>query len=383
MKRPVLRLLQNQFLKSAKEAGLIYVSDHSAGYTRKVRGRRFQYFDTRGRPIKNETIIKRINSLAIPPAYENVWICPNPNGHIQAVGYDDRGRKQYRYHPKWRERRDTNKYDKIRQFSRALPIIRKITEKHLNLPGLSRYKVLATVVQLLEKTLIRVGNEEYAIENGSVGLTTMRNRHVKVRGPLMLFRFVGKSGIRHSIGLEDRRLAEIVRACKSVPGYELFQYVNDEGKRCTIRSEDVNSYLKEITGENFSAKDFRTWSGTVLAAKALRSLPMFETEAQAKRNINLAIDSVSKKLGNTKSICRKCYVHPAVLDAYLDGDTIETILVNSTISRKKSSTDLDADERAVIILIARRLENKRTLRQKKISSRKTQRRTEVAKPVAA
>ncbi|MEQ1875098.1 MAG: DNA topoisomerase IB [Bdellovibrionia bacterium] len=377
-KRPILRLE-----KSAKGAGLCYVSDLSPGYSRKARGKRFQYFDTRGRLIKNRSVIKRIDMLAIPPAYKNVWISPNPKSHIQAVGYDARGRKQYRYHPKWREARDTHKYDRVMSFSRAIPIIREATRKHLKLPGLNRKKILAAVVQLLEKTLIRVGNEEYAVENGSIGLTTMRARHVNVRGSKMIFRFIGKSGIKHSIEHEDKQIAEIIRECRASRGQELFKYINDEGKCCTIRSDDVNAYLKELTNRNFTAKDFRTWAGTVLAAKALRDLPMFETETQAKRHINQALDSVAKKLGNTKTICRKSYVHPAILASYLDGDTIETVLVTSRFAPSPSSTGLDIDERATITLVARRVKRALTPQKKTISAEKPKKPIQLDEPIAA
>jgi DNA topoisomerase I len=309
--------------EAAEEAGLRYVNDNQPGYTRKASGDDFEYFDTEGKPIRDDQRLLRIKRLAIPPAWTDVWICPSPNGHIQAIGRDARGRKQYCYHDRWREMRDENKYDRIVIFAEALPKIRRRVSKDIKLPGLSQNKVLATVVQLLERTFIRVGNQEYARDNKSFGLTTMQDRHVDVRGSKMRFRFRGKSGRNHDVDVTDRHIAKIISKLQDLPGQDLFQYVDGEGETGDISSQEVNAYLREITGEDFTAKDFRTWAGTVLAAIALNAQEKFETKKQAKANIKTAISAVAKILGNTPAICRKCYVHPAVLETYLNGNSIE------------------------------------------------------------
>src|SRR6266699_5914402 len=303
--------------EAAEDAGLQYVSDDRSGYTRVAKNGHFEYLDTAGKRIRDEQRLVRIKRLAIPPAWTDVWICPSPNGHIQATGRDARRRKQYRYHDRWREIRDENKFDRLSAFAQALPKIRRQIAKDLKLPGLSRQKVLATVVRLLERTFIRVGNEEYARENKSFGLTTMKNRHVKVRGDHLRFRFRGKSGRQQEVAITDRRIARIVSKCQDLPGQDLFQYVSDEGEVGNVTSQDVNDYLREITNENFTAKDFRTWAGTVLAAIALNAQSEFETKKQAKANLKTAICAVARLLGNTSAICRKCYVHPAIVEAYL------------------------------------------------------------------
>jgi DNA topoisomerase-1 len=295
----------------------------------------------------------RIRALVIPPAWTDVWICPLPNGHLQATGRDARRRKQYRYHARWREVRDDVKYGRLLQFAQALPRIRVRTAADVQRPGLPVEKVLATVVQLLEKTLIRVGNEEYARDNGSVGLTTMRDKNAKVVGSTVRFEFTGKSGIKHAVALDDRRLARIVTACQDLPGYELFQYVDADGTRRVVDSADVNSYLREISGEEFTAKDFRTWSGTVLAATALARVSAFKSAAEAKRKVVKAIESVAERLGNTKAVCRKCYIHPAVLDAYMNGFTIRDIRVRSRHPRSDGA--LEPAELAVVRLLERSL----------------------------
>jgi DNA topoisomerase I len=343
---------------AAEEAGLRYVSDEQPGYTRKHKGDGFEYFDTEGKPIKDEQRILRINRLAIPPAYKDVWICPTPNGHIQATGRDDRGRKQYRYHERWREVRDENKYERMIVFGQALPKIRRRLNKDLALPGLPRNKVLATVVQLLERTFIRVGNEEYARENKSFGLTTMRNRHVDVDGSNMRFSFRGKSGVNHEVDVDDRRVAKIVKKLQDLPGQELFQYVDKEGEKHSVTSEDVNDYLREITGQDFTAKDFRTWAGTVLGAMALQAQDAFENKTQAKKNVKHAISAVAKILGNTPAVCRKCYVHPAVLETYLDGDLIEGLKQQTEKTLSESLPDLRSDEAAVLSFLQERLAKK-------------------------
>jgi DNA topoisomerase-1 len=273
---------------------------------------------------------------------------------VQATGRDARGRKQYRYHPRWRQVRDEVKYGRLIAFAQALPRIRRRTAADVKRNGLSREKVLAAAVQLLEKTLIRVGNEEYARENGSVGLTTMRDSHATITGGTIRFEFRGKSGVRHAVDLQDARLAKIVKACRDLPGYELFQYVDEAGKRQTIDSADVNAYLREVAGEDFTAKDFRTWAGTVLAAKALAEVATFASAAEAKRNVVKAIESVARRLGNTKAVCRKCYIHPAILDAYMDGATIGTLRA-AAAALAKARASLSADEAAVVRIIERRL----------------------------
>lgn len=304
----------------AESAGLCYVSDTDPGIRRARVRNGFRYVGSDGRPVRDPRTLSRIRSLAVPPAYEDVWICPRANGHIQATGRDARGRKQYRYHPRWREVRDGAKFSRMVAFGKALPRIRAATDQDLARPGLPREKVLASVVRLLERTHIRVGNEEYAKQNGSFGLTTMRDRHARIDGATMRFRFRGKSGVRHAIDLTDRRLARVVQQCQELPGQELFQYVDDDGEPRPVTSQDVNEYLKEIGGEEFTAKDFRTWAGTVNAAMALGACAVFESLAHAKQNVVNAIATVAARLGNTKAVCRKCYIHPAVFDAYLAGN---------------------------------------------------------------
>ena len=312
-----------------------------------------RYIGPHGGSVGNAGELQRIRALVIPPAWTDVWICPDPRGHLQATGRDARGRKQYRYHARWRQVRDEVKYGKLIAFAQALPRIRRRTHAHLRQTGLPREKVLAAAVQLLEKTLIRIGNEEYARDNGSVGLTTMRDQHATIHGTTVRFEFRGKSGVAHAIDLHDERLAKIVKACRDLPGYELFQYIDEDGTRQTIDSADVNAYLREISGEEFTAKDFRTWAGTVLAAKALAEVAGFRSTTEAKRNVVKSIESVARKLGNTTSVCRKCYIHPAILDAYMDGATIETLQARAaTVARSRSA--LTGDEAAVVRMLQRR-----------------------------
>ncbi len=344
--------------EAAEEAGLRYVSDDQPGYTRKKHGDDFQFYDTSGKLIRDETKLLRIRRLAVPPAYRDVWISPSANGHIQATGRDDRGRKQYRYHERWRAVRDENKYDRMIVFGNALPKIRRRLNQDLALPGLEREKVLATVVQLLERTLIRVGNEEYAKENKSFGLTTMRNRHVEVTGSKFSFRFRGKSGVHHDVDVKDRRIAKTIRKLQDLAGQELFQYLDEKGEAQNLTSQDVNDYLREITSENFTAKDFRTWAGTVLAAMALNVQETFSTKKQAKANVRDAVVAVSKILGNTPAICRKCYVHPAVLETYLDGNLIEGLKTKTEEALEENLADLRDDEIAVLKFLRARLEKK-------------------------
>lgn len=335
----------------AEEAGLRYVSDEQPGYTRKRKGQSFQYFDTHGKLIRDESRLLRIKRLAIPPAYREVWICPIANGHIQATARDDRGRKQYRYHERWREIRDENKYDRMLGFAAALPKIRRRIEADLKLPGLKREKVLATVVQLLERTFIRVGNEEYARQNNSFGLTTMKDHHVTVTGKKLRFRFRGKAGKEHEVDFMDRRVAKIVRKLQDLPGQDLFQYFDDEEKLCSVTSQDVNDYLREITGQDFTAKDFRTWAGTVLTAMALNAQEKFATSKEAKTNVKSAIAAAAKLLGNTPTICRKCYVHPAIVQSYMNGDLIEGL--KTKLDGADDIPDFSADERAVLNFLNR------------------------------
>ena len=308
------------------------------------RGRGFFYVDSRGKQVRDNKTLARINSLVIPPAWEKVWICPTANGHLQAVGRDARGRKQYRYHRLYRAVRDATKFTNMLAFSEALPVIRKRVEHDLALPGMQRNKVLAAVVRLLERTCIRVGNEEYARENGSFGLTTLRNNHVEVEGRSIRFHFKGKSGVVHDVSLEDARLARIVRECQCIPGHDLFGYVDENGNIADVKSEHVNAYLREISGGDFTAKDFRTWHGTAQAALELEALGSCDSETATKKNVVSAIKAVAERLGNRPATCRKYYVHPAVLDAYSEGTLLSTLQVEADGSWRR-------EELAVIKLV--------------------------------
>lgn len=339
---------------SAREAGLRYVTDTKPGIARKRAGKGFRYVDPDGKPVKDKETLARIKSLVIPPAWTNVWICPNPKGHLQATGRDAKGRKQSRYHPKWREVRDETKYERMLMFGVALPQIRERVDHDLKLPGLPRNKVLATIVRLMEVTHIRVGNAEYARENHSYGLTTMRNKHVRMDGSTVTFSFQGKSGVKHTIDLHDRRLARIIRQCQDLPGYELFQYLDHEGTPHSIDSSDVNDYLREVTQQDFTAKDFRTWAGTVWACMLLRQLDPFETQSQAKKNVVQAIKTVAEHLGNTPSVCRKCYVHPAVLDLYLSGSMMKLVREKVDEEFENDSEALRQEEQSLMELLQRR-----------------------------
>ncbi len=308
-----------EHVAAAKSAGLRYVTDAMPGITRKRAGSGWSYVSARGAKIADDEERQRLASLAIPPAWTDVWICPDPRGHLQVTARDVKGRKQYRYHPKFRAERDESKFDRMLAFSAGLPKLRERIEKDLELPGLPRRKLLATMVRLLDKTLIRIGNEEYLKANKSVGLTTMKRRHVEVEGHKLTFTFRGKSGVQHEIAVTDGRLARIVKQLQELPGQELFHFVDDEGQQVSIDSGDVNAYLQELCEEEVTAKDFRTWSGTMLAARALRDVGPAQTEAEAKRNVNAALDQVAKRLGNTRAVARKYYVHPAVIAAYHRG----------------------------------------------------------------
>lgn len=310
---------------SAKAAGLRYVSDALPGIKRKKVGKHFSYIGLDGKPIHEKAEIERIRAIGIPPAWTQVWICPNPRGHIQATGRDAKGRKQYRYHPKWREIRDETKYSRMIAFGKALPTIREQVSHDLALPGLQREKVLATLIRLLDTTAIRIGNEEYARENGSFGLTTMQNDHVEVTGSTVAFHFRGKGGKEHMIDVKDRQLAKVVKKCQSLPGQQLFEYLDEQRELRTVESDDVNDYLQHITGENFTAKDFRTWAATVTTTCALQDLGAYESQTQAKKHVVRAIEAAAQHLGNTPTICRKSYVHPEVIDAYLNGSLLNAL----------------------------------------------------------
>jgi DNA topoisomerase-1 len=315
-----------------------------------------RYLGPRGRPVRDRATLARIKSLVIPPAWTDVWICPDPLGHIQVTGRDARGRKQYRYHPRWRAVRDEAKYGRMLAFGQALPIIRERTEEDLARRGLPRRKVLAAVIRLLEATLIRVGNEEYARDNGSFGLTTFRDRHASIEGSTVVFRFRGKSGKEHRVGVQDQQLSRIVRKCQELPGQELFQYVDGRGKRRAVTSSDVNGYVREVTGQEFTAKDFRTWAGTVLAAWALREMNHAGSKAQTRRNVKRAVESVAQRLGNTVAICRKCYVHPVVIEAYLEGSLVATLQERLEHAMRAGEDRLRPEEMAVMALLHGRLD---------------------------
>jgi DNA topoisomerase-1 len=350
-----IALIESTGAAHAAAAGLRHVSDDSPGITRRRMGKRpnsFRYLLPDGAVVKDEAVLSRIRSLVIPPAWSDVWICAQANGHLQATGRDARGRKQHRYHPEWRAVRDQNKYERMIAFGRVLPAMRRKVSRDLRRPGLGREKVLAAVTRLLEATLIRVGNEEYARQNGSFGLSTLRDRHVAVRAGTMHFEFRGKSGKRHSIDLHDPRLAKIVRGAQELPGQTLFQYTDENGAVQRISSEDVNRYLRETGGEEFSAKDFRTWAATVLAAQALKAFERAESKAQAKKNVLHAIEHVAERLGNTPAICRKSYIHPLVLNGYLDG---LTVTVMKTRAEKMPRDSLTPIESAVLAFLQRQL----------------------------
>ena len=306
-------------LDSAKAAGLRYVSDLMPGIHRRSWRSGFRYIDPQGKVVRDKATLARIKSIVIPPAWRDVWICTLSNGHLQVTGRDAKGRKQSRYHPRWREVRDETKYKRMLAFGKALPGIRKRVAKDLKAPELSRLNVLALVVSLLESTFIRVGNEEYARENQSYGLTTMRTKHVRLAGSKITFEFKGKSGVAHKVDLSDRKLANAIRRCLDLPGFEIFQYVDADGNRHSVDSSDVNQYLAEISGQHFTAKDFRTWAGTILACALLRTYENFESETEAKKNVVHAIKQVARHLGNTPSVCRKCYIHPAIIEKYMAG----------------------------------------------------------------
>lgn len=341
---------------AAEDAGLRYVTDAEPGIRRRRAGRGFTYAGPNGARITDPAKLAWIRSLAIPPAWTDVWICISQRGHLQATGRDGRGRKQYRYHPRWRATRDEAKYERMLAFGQALPRIRRRVEKDLRRRGLPRERVLAAVVQLLEKTRLRIGNEEYAQENRSFGLTTLRGRHAKVGTTRIRFRFKGKGGKVSDVSLSDARLARIVSRCQELPGQELFAYLADDGEEVrSLGSSDVNEYLREISGQDFTAKDFRTWAGTVLAAWALREFEQVDSEAQAKRNVVRAVERVAEWLGNTPAVSRRSYVHPAVIDAYLDGDVVREARETADEVLSQKLPDLAPQEAAVLTLLRQRL----------------------------
>lgn len=342
-----MKAIEPSSVEVAKSAGLRYVSDTRPGFRRIGSNKVFRYLDTNGHVIRNADTLRRIQRLAIPPAWTDVWICPIPEGHIQAVGRDARGRKQYRYHPHWRQARDETKYHRMAAFAKVLPKIRTRVARDLKQKHLTRDKVLATIVRLLETTFIRIGNREYQKHNGSFGLTTLQNRHVDIRGSEVRFFFRGKSGVKHVIDVDNANLARVVRQLRDLPGYELFQYYDEDGQLRSVESADVNQYVREAAGDDFSAKDFRTWAGTMLAAQALRDVPHFNGK-EAQQNVKTAIANVAGRLGNTVAVCRKCYIHPAIIDGYLDGS------FPVKVSSQTKETSLKPHEAEVVKFLRKR-----------------------------
>jgi DNA topoisomerase-1 len=341
--------------EAARVAGLRYVSDEMPGIRRRRVGKGFSYLRANGGIVRDAETLKRIRSLVVPPAWTDVWICSQANGHIQATGRDAKGRKQYRYHPDFRQVRESTKYEHLMGFAQVLPKIRATVEEHMSLRGLKREKVLATIVHLLETTLIRVGNTDYAKQNESYGLTTLRDPHVRVNGSELRFQFKGKSGKVWRLQVKDRRVAKIVKSCQDLPGQQLFQYIDEDGQRQVVTSSDVNDYLREITGHEVTAKDFRTWAGTVLAALALQEFGAIDNQAMAKKNIRAAIEHVAARLGNTQAICRKCYVHPEIFDSYLSGSLLLEIRSQVEAELREDLAGLKPEEAAVLGLLEGRL----------------------------
>jgi DNA topoisomerase-1 len=329
-------------------AGLRFVCDSGPAIRRRRAGKGFVYLDAKGRRITDQDILRRIRSLVIPPAWTDVWICPNADGHVQATGRDAKGRKQYRYHVHFREAREGAKFEHLLSFAKALPTIRATVAEHMSLRGLPREKILATVVYLLEATLIRVGNDEYAKANQSYGLTTLKGEHVAVEGTEIRFQFTGKSGRQWSLAVRDRRVAKIIRACQELPGQDLLQYFDEDKELRCVSSGDVNDYLRSIAGYDVTAKDFRTWAGTVLMARFLKEAGPFDTLKQAKRTLREAIGRVAAALGNTPAVCRKSYVHPTVISAYLDGTLVREDAVKT---RNGAGAGLRPEEEAALALL--------------------------------
>jgi DNA topoisomerase-1 len=350
------RVIDNDPVATARAAGLRYVNDGSPGIRREPRrDGGFRYIGTDGTTIRRAVETQRIAHIAVPPAWTDVWICPSPNGHIQATGRDARGRKQYRYHERWREARDATKYERTIAFGESLPRIRSRIDRDLRGSELDRERVLATVVRLLDSTYIRVGNEEYARENRSFGLTTMRGRHVEVEGSKLRFQFRGKSGKEHTVAVTDRRVARVVSRLQDLPGQQLFQWQDDDGELHGVESDDVNAYIREAAGNDFTAKDFRTWGGTVLAAWALQELGEYASQTEAKRHVVEAVESVARHLGNTPAVCRRCYVHPEVINAHLDGGLLANLERRAEETLARSIDDLSGREAAVLAFLRRRI----------------------------
>ena len=350
------------FAADALRAGLHYLCDDEPGIRRVARGKGFAYLDPRGKPVRDADTRRRIKRLAIPPAWTDVWIAPDADAHLQATGRDARGRKQYRYHPDFTRARDQTKYQHILEFARALPAIRRRVATDMARRGLPWEKVVATVVHLLDSTLIRVGNGDYARQNGSFGLTTLRDRHVEIDGGTVRFEFKGKSGKTWRLKLSDRRAARIVKSCQDIPGQHLFQFIDDDGERRAVDSADVNRWLREVSGAEITAKDFRTWAGTVLAAMALDELGKFDRDVTAKANVRDAIERVAKRLGNTPTICRKCYVHPEILTGYLDGALSLAVEARAAAELAGAVAALKPEEVAVVAFLKARLRRSRTKR---------------------
>jgi DNA topoisomerase-1 len=335
-------------VQSAVDSRLSYVTDRRPGISRVAAGKRFRYYDARGRLVRDRATLARIEALVIPPAWTGVWICPVPGGHLQATGRDARGRKQYRYHPWYRAAREESKYEKLVAFGHCLPRIRRRVRRDLRLPGLPEDKVIATVVRLMDVTNIRIGNQEYARQNQSFGLTTLRDRHVRVNGSRIHFQFNGKSGKTHEIDVNDRQLARIVKRSRDLPGYELFQYLDEKGDRVALESGMVNRYLRDVAGRDVTAKDFRTWHGTVCAAQNLSLCGPAASETQAKKNVVAAVKAVSERLGNRPATCRKHYIHPAVVALYEGGRLQDQMEPRAT---RDSAAGLDSAERCVLKLL--------------------------------
>ncbi|PYP81867.1 MAG: DNA topoisomerase I [Gemmatimonadetes bacterium] len=349
------RRTSRDFAASAKAAGLRYVTDSEPGIQRRRVGRGFSYVDPDGRVIREREHIRRFRSLVIPPAWSEVWICPIPEGHLQVTARDARGRKQYRYHPNFRAHRDHTKFERMVELSDVLWRVREQVERDIALPGLQRTRVMATIVWLLERTLIRVGSHELARANNSFGLTTLRRRHVSIDGATLRFEFRGKSGVAHAVAVTDRRIARIVQRCRELPGRELFQYVDERGRRQIVYADDVNTYLREITGRDVTAKDFRTWTGTMLAAATLREMGSASTKRAAAQNVLCAIDRTAERLGNTRAVCRQYYIHPALIEAYLEGDVLPPLPEQAWQERKPHGPALRRHEAEVLAFLKRRV----------------------------
>jgi DNA topoisomerase-1 len=343
---------------SAAAAGLVYVTDAMPGIRRQRHGRGFTYIGPDGEIIRTRESLQRFRSLVIPPAWTEVWICPHEDGHLQVTARDARGRKQYRYHPHFRQHRDGTKFERLFDLSDVLWKIRERVESDIALPGLARDKIMATVVWLLETTLIRIGSDEYRKANKSFGLTTLRRRHVAVVGSELRFEFRGKSGIQHAVSVTDKRIARIVQRCQELRGEELFKYLDDDGKRQEVDAEDVNAYLQQVTGRDITAKDFRTWAGTMLAADALRNMGLAQSKREAERNIVAAVDMTAKRLGNTRSVCRKYYIHPVLIEAYLEGSVLPPMPERTWSKRKSKGPTLRQHEMDVLAFIKARLKPK-------------------------